>query len=44
MSQSRLSHLALISIENDEANAIDKAKLIKEFASVNAAPERKFEN
>ena len=36
MSQSRLSNLAIISIENEEAKAIDRDDLIKKFASAYA--------
>lgn len=42
MSQSRLSHLATLSIENDEAKNIDKSDLIKKFASVNASRQANF--
>ena len=36
MSQDRLSYLATISIENEEAKSIDKTELIKAFAMVNS--------
>ena len=36
MSQERLDDLAILSIENKEAKQIDKKKLIKDFANVNA--------
>ena len=42
MSQSRLSNLSILSIENDEAKAVDKSVLMKQFAAVNAVRERKF--
>ena len=42
MSQSRLSNLVIISIENEEAKAIDRDDLIKKFPSANARRESKF--
>ena len=42
MSQSRLSNLSILSIENDEAKSVDKSILIKQFAAVNAVREKKF--
>ena len=42
MSQSRLSHLATLSIENDEAKNIDKVDIIRKFASVNANRQANF--
>ena len=36
MSQERLYDLAILSIENQEAKKIDKKKLIKDFANVDA--------
>ena len=42
MSQTRLSNLAIISIENEEAKAIDRDDLIYKFASVNARRESRF--
>ena len=43
MAQSRLSNLAIISIENGEAKAIDRDDLIFKFASLNARHERRFQ-
>ena len=43
MAQSRLSNLAIISIENDEAKAIDRDNLVFKFASLNARRERRFQ-
>ena len=43
MAQSRLSNLAIISIENEEAKAIDRDDLIFKFASLNARRERRFQ-
>ena len=43
MAQSRLSNLAIISIENEEAKAIDRDDLIFKFASLNARHERRFQ-
>ena len=42
MSQSRLSNLSILSIENDEAKTIDTSIIIKQFAAVNAVREKKF--
>ena len=42
MSQSRLSHLATLSIENDEAKNIDKVDIIRKFASDYATPQANF--
>ena len=36
ISQERLDNLAILSIENAEAKAIDKAELVQQFANVNA--------
>ena len=43
MAQSRLSNLAIISIENEEAKAIDRDDLIFKLASLNARRERRFQ-
>ena len=43
MAQSRLSNLAIISIENKEAKAIDRDDLIFKFALLNARRERRFQ-
>ena len=43
MPQSRLTNLAILSIENGEANAVDKSNLIISFASVNAVREKKLQ-
>ena len=43
MAQSRLSNLAIISIENEEAKAIDRDDLIFKFASLNARRERRYQ-
>ena len=42
MEQSKLSNLAIISIENIVAKAIDKSDLIKKFAAVNAVRQKNF--
>ena len=42
MSQNRLTNLAILSIENSQAKAVDKSELIWQFASVNAVREKKF--
>ena len=42
MEQCRLTNLAILSIENSEANALDKSELIRKFASANAVREAKF--
>ena len=42
MQQSRLTNLAILSIENKLAKTLDTSELIKKFASVNATRERKF--
>ena len=42
MCQSNMSHLAMISIENEEAKAVDTTDLIKKFASANARREKQF--
>ena len=42
MCQSNLSHLAMISIENEEAKTVDRTDLIKKFASANARREKQF--
>ena len=42
MSQDRLSHLATISIEHDEARSIDKTELIRKFAAVNSVRSLRF--
>ena len=42
MDQSKLTNLAIISIENVVAKALDKTVLIKKFASVNAVREKNF--
>ena len=36
MSQERLDYLAILSIENKEANKIDKTKLIRDFDNIDA--------
>ena len=43
MAQSRLSNLAIISIENGDAKAIDRDDLIFKFASLNARRKRRFQ-
>lgn len=42
MSQTRLANLAIVSIENIEAKALDVSNLIQQFATVNAVRERNF--
>ena len=42
MEQSKPSNLAIISIENIVAKAIDKSDLIKKFAAVNAVRQKNF--
>ena len=42
MEQCRLRNLAILSIENSEATALDKSELIRKFASANAVREAKF--
>ena len=42
MSQTKLTNLAILSIENIVAKALDKTELIRKFASVNAVREKNF--
>ena len=42
MKQTKLSNLAILSIENEVAKAIDKTDVIRKFASVNAVRKKNF--
>ena len=42
MDQSKLTNLAILSIENDVARNLDKTEIIRKFASVNAVRQKNF--